>query len=661
MIDNYQPDAIDAPNTPDEQPPTQLEASETPPQPDYAYNLEDLKRWYSADCDGAVKAREEAELNRRYYDGEQITDADKHALTNKRRLPIEENWVRLAINGLTGVLERGKVDPKALPRNPQDQDSSKVATKVLRYVQDMTRLPRKKQDAAKNFFIEGTAAIIIEVDGRSEVTLRRIRFEEFVADRYSKELDFNDAARMSIGKWMELGQVAALYPQHREDLNSFGTAWTAAQDNTWRDRPEDATVIWSDPKRRRLLVVEMYHQEGGIWHRCIFTGGVLLLSGLSPYLDDNGQPTNPIIACSAYIDGNNYRYGSVRDMRGPQDSINKRNIELLALASNRQIQEREAGSALTNAEEARKEAARPDGVLPPGWIVVQTGDMSMLQAQLLEQAKAFMQRVSPNPAVLGREGENSSGRNNLVRQQAGLTESADLYSILEDWEKRIYEQIWLRVRQWWTAPKVMRVTDDEKDFAFINLNKPETEMQRQQVPTIVVDPATGQRYWEMREVVQEVAVIDPQTGQPKMENDVSKIGVDIIVDSVPDTASLQQEEFAVLVELAKIGALGPRGPAILLRASSLTNKRELIEALENPPPQQQQAPPDPRQQLAVEGMGAKVEADKARAAGEAAKVQKTQTETQGVQLDNIQKQLDLMRSAHESSRPEDGYLRRAGM
>jgi hypothetical protein len=56
--------------------------------------------------------------------------------------------------------------------------------------------------------------------------------------------------------------------------------------------------------------------------------------------------------------------------------------------------------------------------------------------------------------------------------------------------------------------------------------------------------------------------------------------VDIIIDSTPDTANVQQEQYNALVELAKVGALGPNPGPILLKASSLPKKRELLDELD---------------------------------------------------------------------------------
>src|SRR6185503_12074061 len=103
---------------------------------------------------------------------------------------------------------------------------------------------------------------------------------------------------------------------------------------------------------------------------------------------------------------------------------------------------------------------------------VPTADMANGQAQLLAEAKSEIERLGPNPASLGRDFPDASGRALQARTQAGLIELGPLYAGLEDWELRIYRQCWARVKQYWTAPQYIRVTDDEDAPQFVGLNVP---------------------------------------------------------------------------------------------------------------------------------------------------------------------------------------------
>ena len=70
---------------------------------------------------------------------------------------------------------------------------------------------------------------------------------------------------------------------------------------------------------------------------------------------------------SAYVKRNNDRYGAVWDMIGPQDEINKRRSKSVHLLSTTRIEVRDPQAIDVDADVARREASRPDGVIPYGW------------------------------------------------------------------------------------------------------------------------------------------------------------------------------------------------------------------------------------------------------------------------------------------------------
>lgn len=564
---------------------------QAPPAPQLP-TLDTLKRLFLESSQITQPERVMARKHRRYYDG-RIEEKLRQQLKRKRQPDFVINRVRPGVEGMVGVVDRGKSDPRAYPRNDQDEAAAEVATDCLRYVSDANRWPRNKLEAFRNICIEGTAAVIVEVDGRLEVPIRRIRYEEFFHDPYSREKDFSDASYMGVGKWQYVDEVISLYPEKTEQLRSVVQRGDIG-DSTWADRPYGNSTLWTDPQRKRLLVIEMYKRHAGTWVRCVFVGDLILEEGVSPYLDNDGQPCNPIEAQSAYVDDQNHRYGPVADMIGPQDEINVYRRKAAHLATFRQVQETDPVSAYADPEEVRREASKPDGVLPPGYQIV-PNDKFQMDMALLAEAKAEIERTQVNPAILGRQDADASGRASLIRQQAGLTELAHLFSGLEDLEHRIFKQVWARVRQFWTVPKMIRVTDDEGSPKFIQINEPVWGP-----PAPILNADTGQ--------------VELRPQYLGMRNTVAEVDVDIIIDSTPDTANVQQEQFNMLVELARVGALGQNPGPFLLKASSLPRKRELLDELQR----QQEAPPPPQvmqaQQIDMAGKAASVDLTKARAA-----------------------------------------------
>jgi hypothetical protein len=255
--------------------------------------------------------------------------------------------------------------------------------------------------------------------------------------------------------------------------------------------------------------------------------------------------------------------------------------------NSRQVQyDVNSGGNPVDADLARAEAAKADGVLPLGWSIIPTNDLTQANMVRNQEAKAEIERMGPTPAVLGRqEAGSQSGRARLVSQQAGLTELARPIGRLNNWELRVYRQMWARARQFWTDEMFIRISDDVRAPEWLKVNEPQLGMVMQPV----ADPATGQ------------PAIDQTTGQPMMRpamgvvgynNRLAEMDVDIILDTVQDTATLAQEVWAELVQLVgQAGGLeAVYSPAfeLMIEASPMADKTRVIELIKKGRDEQQQ-------------------------------------------------------------------------
>ena len=527
--------------------------------------LNDMKRKAQVAMDMLDAARRRAQVWQSYYDGDQWTDEERRVLEARGQPALVFNHIKPAVNAIIGIVERGRTDPKGWGRTPKDQQSAEVATDGLRYVADVTRYNNKRRDALKDFLIWGICAGVTEVAEGAEIGLKRIRPEEFFYDPYSRDGDFGDARYMGIAKWMDEQDILDLYPDKEKEIRQSFEYMTAS--DTFRDRPKDGWA-WADSRTRRIMVFEMYKRRGADWSKCVFVSGGVLEEGPSPFLDSKtGRPRCPILAQSAYIDMENRRYGAVADMVGPQDAINKARSKAVHLLN---VAKLRVDPGTQDIDQVRREWAKPDGIIEAReGQIEELGDRNLAPGhlQLLQDAKDEMRRQSPTPGIVGR-GSGQSGRAILAEQQAGLTEQAPLLAQFDDWTLRCYRAFWDCIKQFWTAPKWIRVTDDETAPRFVGLN----------IPQPVMDPMTGQPQ------------VDPMTGQPavQMQNSPADMDVDIVIDSTPDTAVIAEEQFQRLAELAQAGM--PIPPDVLIEASSLPKKQQLLDKLRQSQEQQAQAP-----------------------------------------------------------------------
>jgi hypothetical protein len=330
-----------------------------------APDLPRLKRYFTESEQLTVDARKNALIALDYYDSDQFTREELSALDLRGQPAIVINRIKPAINGIIGVTEKGRSDPRAWPRNPGDDDSADAATDVLRYIADFNRFKRLKQDCFRDMLVPGTMAALIGVDGDKQVTITQVRWEEHFHDPRSRRNDFKDARYQGIAKWMYADDAAALYPDKADEIIASIDNGPAGlgQDQSFQDRPLQGPSMggaWVDRKQRRLMVIEIYRREavpgtspGMTWRRTVFTGSDILEDGPSPYLDHKGRPDCPIEAMSAYVKRDNARYGAVWDMIGPQDEVNKRRSKSVHLLSTTRIEVADPQAFNVDADAAR--------------------------------------------------------------------------------------------------------------------------------------------------------------------------------------------------------------------------------------------------------------------------------------------------------------------
>lgn len=584
-----------------------------------------LKKMVDEYRDGTSISREVGEKGRRYYDGDQLDESMTRALRRSRQPRVIRNEIKPAINGLLGVIQQAKVDPKAYPRNPQDEDQADVATKALRYVADKNKFHKVKVDTAETHLIEGISAAIVTAGEDGDPLIIQIKQDEWIYDPRARMADFSDASYMGIGKWMYEQDVLEMYPHFEDEIrtayNSVG--WGSSLGLDVQDKPGDVSTNWVDGPRRRLFVVELYYRDE-VWQRAVFFNGGVLEHGESPYHDDNGLPRCPIVMGSCFIDTDNQRYGMTRSMILPQDELNAYTSRALHLANSRQIQIADPSNPPdVDASVARKEAARPDGAIPAGWAVVPTQDLLQSIMMMAENARQALIRQAPTPAVLAdSQSSSASGRAKMVQQQAGMTETARAFGRFEDWERGVYESAWLVLKQFKTEPWWLRITGDEGKQSFEGINQPADANGNPLDPQVV-------------QVMQAQGIRPPQ-----IVNDLARMSIDIEVETIPDTANLQAEQFEALTPMLPVlaQAIGPE-PAfkVGLALSSVPDKqyiREIIDGArgqDDPQAQQmaqmQQQMQQMAQQMEMMMAQAKVREANANAALKEAQANETQADT----------------------------------
>ena len=166
-------------------------------------SLDKLKRYFAESAYKTKEARQNSLTCLDYYDSDQFTSAERKVLADRKQPDITINRIKPAVNGIIGVVERGRSDPKAWPRNPGQEDAADAATDVLRFVADCQPLPSASSAIVfLDMLVPGIMAALVGVDGDKQVTITQIRWEEFFYDPQSRRADFKDGRYLGVCKWM---------------------------------------------------------------------------------------------------------------------------------------------------------------------------------------------------------------------------------------------------------------------------------------------------------------------------------------------------------------------------------------------------------------------------------------------------------------------------
>jgi hypothetical protein len=322
---------------------------------------------------------------------------------------------------------------------------------------------------------------------------------------------------------------------------------------------------------------------------------------------------------SLYVGRDNDRYGVVRDMFGPQDEVNKRRSKALHLMTMRQV--RVSAAAAQDRQKLSRELAKPDGIVEADrdeFEILPTNDMAQAHVMLLQEAKNEIDLMGANSALEGETGESSSGRAVLARQQGGMIEIAPELDELRNFTQRCFEAMWQRIKQFWTGEKWVRITDDDRNMRFASMNRP-----------VAFGEKLGQLPPEQAQAVAMQMGLMPNDPRLSMvvevENDITRMDVDIIIEEAPDRITLAGETFEALL---KYGQIIP--PDVLIEADPTmpaSKKEKLLEKM-------QQRQPSPQEQLAAESAKAELG--------------KTQAETRETMTQAAQNHADAIKTMQEA-------------
>jgi hypothetical protein len=497
----------------------------------------------------------------RYYHSKQWTDAELRELKRRKQPPTTKNRIKRKVDFLVGVEQRLRRDPKCYPRTPAADKAAYVSTAALRCIEDETKWTQLSSAATKDALIRGIGVVWQGIKirrNKPEICKAHVPSDRFFYDPASEAWDFADARYLGEWQWLDMDQAIEMMPFSAQIINELARVGNSGAMSTL---PQEFAKIhnrstWMDSRKRLIRVTHIWYKYAGDWMFDYLTGPISLCPEdydcKSPYQNEDEQTVHPYNAWSPYVDESGVRYGVVRDMISLQDGINKRSSKMLHLLNQRQTMGKTG--AVPDVDKMKREAARPDGHIEVNGNIgedfqfVDQSAQTAGQFELLQEDKAEIENLGPNPGLIGRGVENQSGRAILAQQNSGMTELSPVFEMKREWELSVYHKDWDLAQQFWTGERYIRITSDPKAVEFLNINK---------------------------------IVEDPETGQVTVENSMMDMDVDVLLDQGPDTVTMREELIQAIADRPDVPL------EIILELSTLPDKDIILKRLaesKQPPP-----------------------------------------------------------------------------
>jgi hypothetical protein len=620
----------------------------------------------------------EAYRDMSYSLGNQWSLEEISYLNNQRRSSFTYNMCRRMVNLVDGIQRSGRLATKILPIEDAADLTAEIMTDTMQYIMTSGRGYDKISQAFHDSLITGISWLCPYLDYRDDPVNGDIKFHvddwnNTIWDPFFTHKDMSDCSFWSRRKYLDRTTVISLIPEQEDRINalpygsrddkfsymSFSRQWGMQKllnyTEYWRrkwevkdvlvDMTTGETSVWKGP-RERLKFIKAINPNLQIIRKPvrsvelgIIVEGELLYYGKDPYgLDD--YPCVPVFGGDYAPSYDLFTWklqGIVRYIRDPQTELNKRisrHVDLLdsqlnsgwiaktgAVTNNSSLFKSGNGQVIFLKPEAQmtdiERISAPD--IPQG---------QMLLSEMFNEI--IPQILGINPEMLGMP-ENDKVETAAIlakmRQSAGLVSLRGVFDNLAESQKILGEKVLKLIQVNYSPEKIKLITKKDPTHEFYS-----------------------KMFARYNVVVEEGLLTDTQ----------------------------RQSQFMDLLMLQERGIVGPEVNPLIIKASNLHGKQELNELIEakqkaeSEQLQKQEQLQNQQMSVMTDGIEAKAKSDQALAmermnkihldeAISAERVQRAQEEStaqllnvakilkelQGIDLNQIQQKVDMLRGLHD--------------
>lgn len=535
------------------------------------------------------KSREEAQKQRDYFDGNQLSP-DVLAVLQSRGQPVTwENIYQKTANKILGYKMTMKQELKAKGRQRADMASAILLTDVLRSIPDSTDYYAHKERCDEDLLIAGLSVmeasmnILPESDllGEFEKEIRgyHVPFDESFIDPYSKSPDYSDGRYFHRVRWLDRDYLYLHFDKKLVDvlLNNQNYTGDFSIDQ-YRHMANG-----QDINRDRILVTLTWTREfidgKTVIRWYVWSNETILAHGDSPYVFNRFPYA---IRRLYHMHSTGEFYGIFRNIKPIQDRINFMHLRIANMLGSVKLLY-EAGAVDDGdifAEEYSKDDAvvmLSDGALSENRIkeIKHTAEIQHLQQLIVDARKQAEQIIGLNDEVLGAAVNRMSGYAIEQRQNAGMVGLQRFLQTSMKHDLDFYNLASGYVQQYFSAEQIVRIIEPNGMDKVITINEIERDsygaikrkngtpvrvnridIGRYDITMSMVNQtrgATGERYTQGVEIMKLMKEFDP-SGQiglaylPELLSDVEAAGADKIRALIEEMAKAPRDDSAAQMQ-----------------------------------------------------------------------------------------------------------------
>ena len=624
-----------------------------------------------------------------YYQGEQWDSADITALDAEGRPALTINTILPTVNTVLGEQSSRRADIRFKPRKSGDQAVADALTKLYEQISDNNKLDWVEQQVfSDGLIMDGRGYFDVRVDFsdnmQGEVRITAKDPLDIILDPDAKDYDPKTWTEVFETKWMTLDEIEELYGKKQADKllfiaengQSFGRDSVEYYETRFGDTDDSddymGTATGSDSEYRSiksLRVIERQYKK---------------LTKVDCYLDPQNGDMRPIpeswsdtkakkfakqyglqiyskmkkrvrwtVTCDKVVlhdDWSPYDeftvvpffayfrrgspFGMVRNLLSPQEQLNKVTSQELHIVnttansgwlvesgslSSMQVEDLEEHGAETGLVLEYNRGSTPPGKIPPNQIPTGLDRIGQKASNNIKEISGI------NDSMLGTDSAEVSGIAIQAKQNRGVVMIQVPLDNLKKTRLYLADKILNLVQQFYTEERLVMITNED-------------------------DPLK----------TREPLVINQQTVEGEVINNITLGEYDVIVNATPARDSFDEVQFAEALNLRQVGVAIPDDA--IVEYSHLSRKEELAKRIrqmtgQEPPSEEQAQIQQMQQQMAMQQLQleiAKLEAEVRKLQSETAvnmaKVQDVaevqpqlhMAELQA-QLESKQRELDLRR------------------